>query len=56
MSFNLLLKSFNRLNRLKTIHYISRQSISYFLAKLDTRKVISVKGNDSYDYIQGLND
>ena len=49
----ILLKSLKRFHSLKTVCYSSRLNISYLLTQLKSKEVIGVKGNDSYDYIQG---
>ena len=51
----ILLKTLKRFSSIKSIYYSSRLNISYLLTKLDSRKLIGVNGNDSYDYIQGKN-
>ncbi|CAG2119391.1 unnamed protein product [Medioppia subpectinata] len=54
MSALLSLRTWKRLMATKAMCWTQRQSISYLLTKLNDRKLIGVKGIDSYDYIQGL--
>ncbi|CAG2173051.1 unnamed protein product [Oppiella nova] len=54
MSVMLSLRTWRRLMPSKDIYLRQKHMISYLLTKLNDRKLIGVKGVDSYDYIQGL--